>query len=229
MSEPVLWVLVVIAVAATSVLIYYASKRFPREARERLRDSVRAFGHAAERRAGARLGRADEVATLALRLGNTVGLRRTELRQLELACHLRHIGLTAIPYRILHKESADWTPAEEATFSRHAEVGASMLELIPSLRAVAPIVQCHVAWWDGSHTPYLPAQFDIPMVARVLAVADAFVSQMTRAGVDAARAQLEQGRGTRFDPAIVDAMETIDLDGLTVERYDERGTRVATG
>ncbi len=202
MTGPLLFLLILLSTGLTAILVYHAGWRLPRDSRERLRGSVRAFAHAVDCRCHDRYGRSDQVCELALKIGSALGLSKRVLGRLELASYLCNIGMTAIPYQILNKSVAERTEPEQATFARHPEVGASMLELIPSLRSLAPVVQNVLAWWDGTRTPYLPAGFEIPIEARVLAVASAYsgASANRMDGVDL----LESGRGTRFDPAIVD-------------------------
>jgi len=227
MQAPLLIVLILIAIVATGILIYYAAWKLPVEARERMRGSVRAFAHAAERRAGGKMGRSEDVAAVALLLGKRLSLRRRDLERLELGAYLRHIGITAIPYRILHRPQQLRTLAENATYERHPEIGGAMLELIPSLKSVGALVQFQAAWWDGSHTPYLPAQMEIPVEARILAVADGFVGYFVNEGIEAALRYIEEGRGTRFDPSVVDALLESGLP--TISREANVGSQSATG
>jgi response regulator RpfG family c-di-GMP phosphodiesterase len=222
MTELLLAILTAIALGATGILIYYAAWRLPRDARDRLRGSIRAFAYAVECRCNRRYGLASDVSELAACMGSELRLSHSEMVRLEIASYLRHIGLTAIPYRIINLPECERTPAEQATFDRHPEVGASMLELIPSLKSVAPIVQLHAAWWDGTQTPFLPAQFDIPIEARVLAVASAYVELIMVESEELARDVIHAGKGTRFDPVAVDAFsEVVDSCGVHVTRKDE--------
>lgn len=93
----------------------------------------------------------------------------------------------------------------------HARVGARLLEQIPCLKDVAPIVRAHHERIDGRGYPDRLSGEEIPLVARIVAVADAFHSMTTGSnyrealsigeGFDA----LVAGRGTQFDPVVVDA------------------------
>jgi response regulator RpfG family c-di-GMP phosphodiesterase len=227
-TTPLLATLALIAFGATAHLCYYAMWKLPKEARERLRGSVRAFSHAVECRCNGRLGRTQDVAELARAICAKLRLSRSETWRMELATYLRDIGLTAIPYGILNTHPSQRSTAEQATFDRHPEIGGSMLELIPSLKSIAPLVQFHDAWWDGSATPYLPAQMEIPVESRVIAVAAAFAETAAMDGLEAAEEAVEEGRGTRFDPVVVDACLEVLGMGL-LERWSVRtGTRAGT-
>ncbi len=109
---------------------------------------------------------------------------------------------------------------------RHAEIGASIVEQIEFLSALTPIVMHHHERWDGEGYPMRLAGEEIPLLARVLAVADSFDAMTSesvyrrRLSYAEARRELLAGAGTQFDPALVDAF---------LEAMDRRALAGATG
>jgi HD-GYP domain-containing protein (c-di-GMP phosphodiesterase class II) len=88
----------------------------------------------------------------------------------------------------------------------HTVKGAAILATIPDLEAVLPIVRNHHERWDGRGYPDRLAGHDIPLVSRIVAVADAFDAMTSnrpyrlRLSLEAALEQLRQGIGAQFDP-----------------------------
>jgi putative nucleotidyltransferase with HDIG domain len=133
----------------------------------------------------------------------------------EMAALLHDIGKIHVQNEILNKPGA-LTPDEWAVMRRHAEVGAEMLERVGgALAAVAPSVRHHHERWDGSGYPSGLAGEEIPLVARIIAVCDAYNAMTTdrpyrRAlGRAAALAELDRCAGGQFDPAVVRALHAI--------------------
>lgn len=127
-------------------------------------------------------------------------------------CALLHdIGKVVTPRRILLKpgplDDVEWTIVRD-----HCAVGARILERLSSLARCAPIVRAHHERFDGNGYPDRLAGLDIPFEARMIAVADAFhamIGDRPYARAIAPRAALQtlrDGRGTQWDPDVVDAM-----------------------
>ncbi|GMV38060.1 MAG: hypothetical protein AMXMBFR61_25680 [Fimbriimonadales bacterium] len=210
MTWPV-YLSLIISILVTGWLCYSAFWSLPREARRRLRDSLRAVSHAVECRANHRLGRSEDIAALALAIGHRLKLSRRKLIRLEMAAYLRDLGLTAIPYSIINTPPEERTPAEQATYDTHTERGAGMVALIPSLRSVSTLVRDLDAWWDGSKGPHLPKAIAIPIEARILAAAAEFGETAAQYGQERAIERLAERRGTQFDPMVVDLL--LELEG----------------
>ena len=147
-------------------------------------------------------------AAIALRLG--LGRRRASL--LRAAATLHDFGKVAIPDTILLKPGP-LTPAERRIMERHTEIGHELLAGTGNgmLDVAARIALGHHERWDGGGYPLGLAREEIPLDARIVAVADVFDSltraRSYRAGLDRATALgvVRFGRGTQFDPDVVDA------------------------
>jgi HD-GYP domain-containing protein (c-di-GMP phosphodiesterase class II) len=107
----------------------------------------------------------------------------------------------------------------------HPVVGADVVERIPGLQALAPIIRHHHQNWDGSGYPDRIGGADIPIGARIIAVAEAFGAMTTTRSYRAASspgwtmAELRRQAGAQFDPAVVQAKErVIVVDPIAIER-----------
>ncbi len=135
-----------------------------------------------------------EVARLSTAMGREINLSPPEIERLCYAGLLHDIGKV---------KCAD--PLDPG----HAELGARMLERVKLFREVIPIVRHHHERFNGTGTPDGLKGEEIPRLARVLAVAEAFVEGLSEPGVDRAAyiTKLRGEFGTRFDPALRTAFE----------------------
>jgi len=126
-------------------------------------------------------------------------------------CGLLHdIGKIVISEKILDKPGSI-TLQERLAIAEHAAQGAKILEHIDTFHPLLPGIRHHHERWDGSGFPDRLGEADIPLMARVLAVADAYDAitsdrpyRQRRDRIDAL-AEIERCSGTQFDPEIVDA------------------------
>lgn len=124
------------------------------------------------------------------------------------AALLHDIGMVAIPDAVLAK-SAPLTQEESAILKRHPVIGAELIERVPALQHLALLVRHHHEHYDGSGYPDGLSGAAIPLLARVIALADAYVSMVVgepgRAAMSPAQARnvLKAGAGTQFDPELV--------------------------
>jgi diguanylate cyclase (GGDEF)-like protein/putative nucleotidyltransferase with HDIG domain len=152
----------------------------------------------------------EAVGRLAAGVARRLGLDRDDQDLVELAGRLHDLGKVAIPDEILEK-AGPLDPDERRVLERHPVLGANMLESL-GLVNIAGWVLHHHERWDGSGYPERLRGDAIPLVARILAAAeayDAMVSDhvyceaLTRRK---ALAELQLGAGTQFDPRVVLAL-----------------------
>ena len=123
---------------------------------------------------------------------------------------LHDIGKIAIPERILDKPGAI-TKEEHLTICEHATQGAKILEHIDTFQPFIPGVKHHHEWWNGSGFPDGLERDEIPLLARVLTVADSFDAITSdrpyreRRSRNDAIAEIQRCAGSQFDPIVVDA------------------------
>ncbi len=137
-------------------------------------------------------------------------LSQRACHELEIAALLHDIGKLAIPDAVLLKPGS-LTADEWAVMRAHDGIGAEILEAAGASSALIQIVRTHHAWYAGStQNPALPRGEDIPLAARILAIADAFSAiisdRLYRKGrsQDEAFEELRRSAGTQFDPALVE-------------------------
>jgi putative nucleotidyltransferase with HDIG domain len=151
------------------------------------------------------------VRQLALQVGRELGLDAEAEAQLDLAVRVRDVGMIALPDSVV-LATTPLSPADWELVNRHPVIGADLIEGLPVVAFAAPLVRSHHERWDGGGYPDGLAGDEIPLLSRVIATCDAFVSMASdrphRRGMGAETAldQVDQGRGSQFDPTIVDAL-----------------------
>lgn len=170
-------------------------------------ETISAIARAVEARDSYTGGHVERVRLHSRRIGETLGLSGTALRQLEFGAVLHDVGKIGIPDAILQKPSS--LDPEEWTFMRHhPEIGRRVLEGIGFLADALDAVGCHHERWDGAGYPDGLLGPSIPLFGRIVAVADAYDAMVTdrpyRPGMrpEVALAEIERSRGTQFDPDI---------------------------
>lgn len=145
------------------------------------------------------------------RLAKTMGLGSEQQNLATLAGTLHDIGKIATPTEILLKQG----PLDEEEWDvmrAHSRIGAKMLERIASLAELAPIVRAHHERIDGTGYPDRLYGEDIPMIARIVAVADSFHAMISKRPYRTAMPVLKAldvlrvGVGTQWDQAVVETM-----------------------
>jgi HD-GYP domain-containing protein (c-di-GMP phosphodiesterase class II) len=152
----------------------------------------------------------EDVVMLAGLVGRLLQLDQAALVELEFAARLHDVGKIRVPDEVLNKKGP--LDAEEREVMRcHAAWGAETLSGVPGLEVVATLVRFHHERWDGAGYPDGLRGARIPLASRIIAVCDAFGAMTSdrpyRAGMPVAQAvaELRDGAGTQFDPAVVSA------------------------
>jgi|GEM_PF-1828258 len=154
-------------------------------------------------------GHAQRVAKLSTKIASAMGLPAEEVMQLELAARLHDLGRISIPAKILFKP-ASLTIGEWAEVQLHPLRAVELLRPCRSLRKVLPVIECHHERFDGGGYPNGYKGEEIPLMARILAVADAYDGMTSlrpyRASMSSEEAMdiLEQGMETQWDPEVVE-------------------------
>ncbi len=173
---------------------------------------VRVLTRVLEETDGYTWGHSSRVSNYAARMAEELGLTRSEIREIKLAGELHDIGKLAIPEELLSKEGP-LTEEEYAKVMEHTVLGARMLRSVFNDRsAVMSVVRWHHERFDGQGAPDGLAGYEIPLSARIVAVADAF-DAMTSARsyrnavpLHVAIEELDRNNGTQFDPDCVRAL-----------------------
>jgi HD-GYP domain-containing protein (c-di-GMP phosphodiesterase class II) len=150
------------------------------------------------------------VAKLAVELGRRMRLSENGLLALEQGARLHDIGKLGIPDTILMKPGP-LTRAERRIMERHPEIGCDIVAHIDFLQDALPIIRHHHEHYDGSGYPNGLRGEQIPLLARIFSVVDAFDAQAhmrpynTAPSVHKALANIRSNRAKWFDPQVVDA------------------------
>jgi putative two-component system response regulator len=152
------------------------------------------------------------VARLAAALARELGRGEDEVELIRLAAPLHDIGKLSVADSLLLKPGA-LTPLERAQMQEHAEAGAAILSGTRSdvLRSARDIARAHHEWWDGTGYPDGLSEEQIPLSARIVALADVWDALTNPRPykhawhVADARAEIVRLRARQFDPVVVDA------------------------
>jgi putative nucleotidyltransferase with HDIG domain len=157
---------------------------------------------------------ASAVAHWGRRLCAELHLSREATEFVALCALLHDVGMISTPEAILNKHGP-LTSVETAIVRDHAAAGERILRGIPELERCADVVRSHHERWDGAGYPDRISGANIPFEARIVAVADSFhamISERPHRLPIAPRIALDilaGGRGTQWDPAIVDALHAM--------------------
>ncbi len=183
--------------------------------------TVRALSNAVEARDAYTGKHAERVAAYGIEIARAVGLPRPEGAETQFGFLLHDIGKVAMPDAILFKPGA-LTAEERALMARHPIVGAEIVDGIEFLSEAAKVVRSHHERWDGTGYPDGLRGEEIPLAARVFAVADVLDALTTdrpyrpRMPLAKARTMITEAAGSQFDPVVVEAFNHID--DATIER-----------
>lgn len=140
---------------------------------EQVKSMVFALAQSVDSKQNMRNGHSDRLTAYAEQLGQSLGLRDEDLRELRLSCWLHDIGKISVPESILLKPGP--LSAEETRVMReHPVIGEKMCAPLKSLRRILPVIRHHHEKMDGSGYPDGLRGESIPLKARILQVADIY-------------------------------------------------------
>lgn len=162
------------------------------------------------------------VTAIATAIGRCMDLDEEELGLLEMAAQVHDVGKIGVPDEILNKpgplDDAEWK-----IMKAHSEQGAEIVGQVPELRSIAAVVRHHHERMDGRGYPDRLIGDEIPLLSRVISVADAFecmtADRVYRPACSPEEAirRLEESAGAQFDAAVVQTFLTVQRNGLSIE------------
>jgi len=187
-----------------------------RRQRELFLQTISALASAIEMRDAYTGGHTARVTAYSLLIGEALGLSAKEMDDLRTGGPLHDIGKIGIDDAVLRKP--DKLTAEEfEVMKSHTTLGDDILKAIPEMRDIRPIVRSHHERWDGRGYPDKIAGEAIPLLARVVAVADSFDAMTTKRPYNTnhvktpeqAFAEVDRCSGTQFDPQCAKAFVAV--------------------
>ena len=187
--------------------------------------SIKTINELMKRHFGDKQGDVEIVGEMVLAIGKRMELPGSELVHLERAILLLDTGQLAFPEKV-------WQKKEKLTQKEQEEIrsipirGANLLRSISSLRPVLPIVMHRHERYDGKGYPQGLKGEEIPLGARIVAVADSFMAMVSRRHyrqqltIKDALEEIIKHRGTQFDPIVVDAFLKVMKDRAILEKVE---------
>ncbi len=172
------------------------------------------LGDALELRDEDTMGHTERVVSLAVSLGRQLGLSAEELMHLEWGAYVHDLGKIGVPDAVLRKPGP-LSPEEWTLMQRHPEQGYNLLQRLFFLSRSLDVVRFHHERFDGKGYPLGLQGDEIPLLARIFAVADAYDAMTNdrpyrRAmSNDEALAEILRNNGSQFDPHVVEALESL--------------------
>ncbi len=177
---------------------------------EMFQQTVAGFAQALEESDMYTRGHSERVAVYSEILGRGLTLPDAEIRRVVQAGVMHDVGKIGVRYDMLNKPGK-LTPEEVAVFRQHPEKGKRILEPVPCLHGLIDGCWCHHEWFDGGgYPPGLKGQ-NIPLVGRIVAIADAYDAMTSDRAYrralshEVAVSEIERCSGSQFDPELGDA------------------------
>jgi len=187
--------------------------------------TLEALGDALDLKDAETEGHSKRVTGFTIAIARAMGLPQDRVRVIARGAFLHDVGKMAIPDAILRKPGR-LSPEEQEIMRQHARLGYQMLRKIPFLHEAANIVYSHQERFDGSGYPRGLKGDQIPLGARIFAVADTFDAMTSdrpyRAAqsISSGRREIERQSGKQFDPEIVKVFQSIS-ERIWVELRNE--------
>jgi len=155
-------------------------------------------------------GHSTRVSRYSLLIGDKLGLSTKEKHQLYLAAMLHDIGKIGVPDELLNRPGK-LSEDEMDKVRNHVQLGASMIEMLGEMHPIVPLIRHHHEGYDGSGYPDGLKGEEIPLISRIVAVADMYDAMTSdrsyrkRRTQDYAISEIKRTRGTKLDPRVADA------------------------
>ena len=180
------------------------------DSHKEMADAVKRLAYIAEYREAGNRSHLERIRGYTMLLGRGMGLSQNEMQIISTACQLHDIGKIGLPESLLQQQGK-YSDADMIKIQRHTNIGADLLSNSPSplLQAGETIALRHHERWDGSGYPNGLKGEEIPLSARLCAVADVFDALTTprsykkEISVEDAWRLISGASGLLFDPQIV--------------------------
>ena len=164
-------------------------------------------------------GHAGRVRQVCMAMAQESGLSQDDQTMLEFAAELHDVGKIGVKGEILNKKTP-LTDEEYEHIKEHPVIAEVILKDVGLLSPVRPLIRAHHERWDGTGYPDGLAGEDIPLLARIMAVADSYDAMLTQRpyrpplSLEDTLDEIKQCAGGQFDPAVVDLFERAFRKGM---------------
>lgn len=193
--------------------------------------SIKMFASLIETRGGNLAGHSLRVANLARKIAVRMALPDADIEEVFVAAMLHDIGKIGLTDEVLSMPLTAMNGDQLRHYRKHSVHSAQLLMPLDELRPAATIIRAYQERFDGKGTPDNLAGIRIPVGARILAIASDYdnlqngIMMQRKLWPDEARAAIVHGRGSRYDPAVVDVFLQV-LDGITNNGITSSGTTI---
>jgi putative nucleotidyltransferase with HDIG domain len=193
-------------------------KQAAQENRDLFLGSIRMLAAAIDEKDPYTRGHSDRVAKYSLIIAREMGLGEDDLDKIRISALLHDVGKIGVDDRVLKKPGA-LTPEEFDLMKQHPSKGANIMRPVAQLADMLPGIELHHEHVDGRGYPYGLAGDKIPLMARIIAAADTLDAMTTNRpyqsgkDLDFSMSLIRKLAGTKFDPAVVDALEAAVQNG----------------
>lgn len=193
-------------------------KQAARENRDLFLGSIQMLAAAIDEKDPYTRGHSGRVAKYSVIMGEALGLNAEDLDRLRIAALLHDVGKIGVDDRVL-KKPGSLTDEEFDLMKQHPVKGANIMRPVAQLKEMLPGIELHHEHIDGRGYPYGLRGDEIPLMARVIAVADTFDAMTTHRPyqtameVEFALERIRQLSGTKFDPRVASALESAVQSG----------------
>ncbi len=187
-------------------------------------ESIETLRYTVEAKDSYTRGHSDRVSNYSVLIGQKLGLSETDINNLRIGGLFHDIGKIGVPDSILLKDSR-LSDDEYSEIKNHPTIGAHILSNATIFSDILPIVKHHHERFDGNGYPGKLKGEEIPYLARITTVADAFDAMTSRRTyrdslpLDIVKSEIEKNKGTQFDPQIADAF--LDILNNDYEKIEE--------
>ena len=170
-------------------------------------------------------GHSTRVAKYSVMLAERMGYTGEKLEQLEYAALLHDIGKIGVPREIINKPSK-LTDEEYEIIKTHPAIGANILNEISEIPDIAIGARWHHERYDGKGYPDQLKGLEIPEIARIIGVADAYDAMTSKRSYrdvlsqEIVSSELEKGKATQFDPQIAEIMMELIKEDTSYQMHE---------
>lgn len=170
-------------------------------------------------------GHSTRVAEYSVMIAKRMGYKGTDVQRIQYAALLHDIGKIGIPVEIINKPGR-LTDEEYEVIKTHPVIGSRILSEITELPDISIGARFHHERYDGMGYPDHKKEMEIPEIARIIGVADAYDAMTSKRSYrdvlpqEVVRKEIEKGKGSQFDPEIAEIMLALIYDDKNYEMHE---------